>query len=231
MAVKTPPPPSEEIDYPTTDGKPMAETDVHRNNMLETISGLDLWFETDPNVYVSGNNLLYYVRGDKRKHISPDVYVVKGIPKRLRDYYLLWLEGKGPDCVIEMTSKSTKKQDLEKKFELYRDLLRVQEYFLFDPHAEYLKPPLQGYRLFAGEYARIEPVAGRLPSEVTGLHLEQSGSYLRLYDPRTAKWLPTPKEFVQAAREAEAARQKAEGELDQLRRELTELRQQKTDSK
>ena len=51
----------------------------------------------DPDVYVWGNMMLYYVEGDRRKHVSPDVFVVRGVPKRPeRDYYLTWKEGKGP---------------------------------------------------------------------------------------------------------------------------------------
>ena len=49
----------------------------------------------------------------------------------------------------------------------------MPEYFLFDPRSEYLKPSLRGFRLIAGEYRPIEPIDGRLPSEMLGLHLEQ----------------------------------------------------------
>jgi hypothetical protein len=106
--------------------------------------------------------------------------------------------------------------------------LRVQEYFLFDPEEEYLTPSLQGFRLEQGDYVRIEPVAGRLPSQLLGLHLERQGSYLRLYDPATGQILPTPQEQV-ARSEAEAAQsrvalQNAEAEIERLRRELAALR-------
>jgi Uma2 family endonuclease len=173
-------------------------------------------------VYVSGNMMMYYVPGDKRRHISPDVFVTFGIPKLPeRKYYLVWEEGKGPDVIFEISSKSTKRDDLGKKFTLYRDTLRVQEYFLFDPEEEYLTPSLQGFRLEQGDYVRIEPVAGRLPSQLLGLHLERQGSYLRLYDPATGQILPTPQEqVVQHA----AALQNAAAEIERLRRELAALR-------
>ena len=57
-------------------------------------------------VYVSGNLLVYYVPGDRLRHLSPDVFVAKGVPKRERLNYLMWEEGKGPDVVIELTSSS-----------------------------------------------------------------------------------------------------------------------------
>ena len=126
-------------------------------------------------------------------------------------YYLIWEEGKAPDLVIELTSKSTKREDQSKKRDLYRDVLRVPEYFLFDPTEDYLKPPLQGFRLVGDEYIRIEPVDGRLPSEILGLHLERDGQELRLYDPETRSRLPTPREREDASkREAEMAKREAE---------------------
>src|SRR5215471_16870651 len=87
-------------DYPTTDGKPMAETDDHRNVMLDLISGLQHHYAADPLVYVSGNLLLFYERGNKRRHVAPDVFIVKGVPKGLREHYLTWAERKAPEVVI-----------------------------------------------------------------------------------------------------------------------------------
>ncbi|MHB1423517.1 MAG: Uma2 family endonuclease [Gemmataceae bacterium] len=207
--------------YPTSDGKPVAETDWHRDLMNALIQTLKVWYASKPRVYVSGNLLLFYEEGNRRRHVSPDVFVVKGIAKHDRPNYLLWREGKGPDVAIELTSSSTRRKDLEDKYELYQDTLRVKEYFLFDPLGDYLDPSLQGHRLRGGQYRMIRAVAGRLPSQVLGLHLERSGRELRLYDPDTARWLPTPLEM---AVEAEAARQQAEAENERLRRELTELR-------
>jgi hypothetical protein len=86
---------------------------------------------------------------------------------------------------------------------LYRDTLRVPEYFLFDPFGDYLVPQFQGYRLHEGQYLAIEPLNGRLPSVALGLHLEGVGEVLRLWDPATETRLPTTSE---RAAEAEAAR-------------------------
>lgn len=209
--------------YPTSDGRPMAETDWHRILMAILIDTLTAWYADRPRVYVSGNLLIFYEPGNKRRHVSPDVFVVKGVAKRLRPNYLLWEEGRGPMLVIELTSSSTKSEDLHKKFLLYQDVLKVREYFLFDPLGDYLDPPLRGYRLRGGKYQPIPALAGRLPSQVLGLHLERHGSDLRLYDPQTGLWLPTPAERTD---QAEAARRGAEAENERLRRELTELRRQ-----
>ena len=208
------------VNYPTSDGKPMAETDWHRDLMAALIQTLNAYYANDPMVYVSGNLLVFYEPGNRRRHVSPDVFVVKGVEKRQRPNYLIWDERKGPEVVIELTSRTTREEDLEDKYELYLRL-RVSEYFLFDPLGDYLRPPLEGYRLLRGRYKAITPVHGRLPSKVLGLHLEGHGRELRLYNPATKQWLPTPDE---ALRQAEEARRQAESEVEHLRRELDALR-------
>jgi Uma2 family endonuclease len=190
---------------------------------------LRTWFADDPQVYVSGNNLMYYVPGDKNRHVAPDVFVVKGIPKnKQRDYYLVWEEGRAPQLIIEITSPSTKKEDLETKYRLYRDTLRVQEYFLFDPYGEYLRPKLQGYRLQRRQYVRIKQVAGRLPSEVLALEFEAAGDDLRVLNPATNAWLQTPEEALTTKDEALAAKDEAlaakDDEIARLRGQLDSLR-------
>jgi len=239
--------PLPDIDYPTSDGRPMAESDLHRDVMVAAIDTLQLHY-TGQRVYVSGNILLFYRPGDKRRHVSPDVLVVLGLEPRSRDNYLLWEEGRAPNVVIEVTSPSTRKEDLQDKLEIYRDEIGVAEYFLFDPRSEYLNPVLQGHRLRPGRYVPIAPVAGRLPSQELGLHLEPDGSQLRFYDPVAERWLPTRLQQKDAALEqkdaalqrqqaalqrqqvalerSEAARRQSEAEAERLRQELAALRRQ-----
>jgi len=193
----------------------MGETDLHRDNMVDAIETLKQYY-SGQRAYVSGNILLFYRPGNRRRHVSPDVLVTKGLQQRQRENYLLWQEGRPPNIVIEITSKSTREEDLEDKFEIYRDEVRVAEYFLFDPRGDYLRPALQGYRLQGGRYERIKRVAGRLPSAELGLHLEQDGNQLRFWDPAARRRLPTPEE---ARRAAEAERQRAEVERQQAETE------------
>ncbi len=172
------------VDYPTSDGKPMAETELHWQVMVDVVETLREFFVAEPMVHVGGNLLLFYEEGNRRKHVSPDAFMVRGIPKfPLRDYYLLWEEGRPPDVIIEITSKTTRREDQNKKRILYRDVLKISEYFQFDPTEDYLKPSLQGVRRIGDEYVPIEPVDGRLYSENLGLSLERSGWELRLWDP------------------------------------------------
>ena len=65
------------IVYPTSDKRPMAETDDHRDLMVEVIDTLKIRYASYPRVYVSGNLLVFYEPGDRLRHLSPDVFVVK----------------------------------------------------------------------------------------------------------------------------------------------------------
>jgi hypothetical protein len=186
--------------------------------MVETIDSLRLHYAGQP-VYVSGNILLFYQPGNRRRHVSPDVLVVKGLDPHDRENYLLWEEGRPPNVVIEVTSESTREEDQYDKFEIYRDCIRVPEYFQFDPRGEYLQPALQGYRLKARRYEPIEPVSDRLPSRELGLHLERYERRLRFWNPASGAWIPTLQESREALsanwQQAEAKRQQAEAKRQQ----------------
>jgi Uma2 family endonuclease len=208
-----------EIEYPETDDRPMAESDLHRDVMLDLIHALRSRYAGEPKVYVAGNLLLYYVEGNPRASIAPDVFMVRGVPKGRRRTYLLWKEGRAPSFVIEVTSESTCAEDLGKKKDCY-ERLGVEEYFLFDPAGEYLRPRLQGYRLAAGRYQSLaEGADGSLSSRTTGLVLRPEGTNLRLVDAATGERLLWVEEETAARRAAEERAQTLEKELEQLRRE------------
>lgn len=209
------------IVYPDSDGQPMAETGIHVKRMIYLIDALSDFYQDDPLVYVIGNIFIYYEEGNPQKSISPDTFVVFGVPKKERRVYKVWEEGKAPDVVFEVTSKKTRRQDTQEKPGLYARL-GVQEYFLFDPLEEYLHPPLQGYRLVEGVYIPISPELGSdgnvaLRSQILGLIIQREESWPRLYDARTGERLLTSEEAQVARREADIramreaeARQEAE---------------------
>jgi Uma2 family endonuclease len=190
--------------------------------MTDSIAMLGAHFAPEPEVYVSGNMMMYYVEGNADKSVSPDVFVTRGIPKLPeRETYKIWVEGKGPDVVIEVTSKATARIDQRKKFDLYRDVLKVREYFMFDPREKTLAGvSLCGYRLIEDQYELIPKTDGRLASEILGLHLEVSGGQLRFYDPERGAYLPTPQEIREALEHEAAARAAAEAQGRQDREAL-----------
>lgn len=224
--------------YPESDGKPMAETDTHRDLMTNVlIVPLQIRYQQVENVYVTGNILLYYEEGNPQSVISPDVFVVFDLPKAHRRTYKTWLEGKVPDVIFELTSTSTRLRDLTEKRYLYEEL-GVSEYFIFDPLQEYLKPPLRGFVLQDGFFSNIK-VSQRadgeyqLFSERLGLEIHTAGNLLRLYDPLTKGYLPYGTEEglarQQAQKQAERekmVRQQAQkqAEREKMARQQAEIR-------
>ena len=213
------------IDYPSSDGKPMAESDSQRKPLTYAVDCLGHHFRNHPDVYVSGNLLIYYQQGTLAR-VAPDVFVVFGARDEERSSYLLWEEPKAPDFVLEIASPGTWREDQTSKRELY-SRLGVGEYWQYDPTRDYLQPPLQGLELVRGEYEplpRWELADGTLAarSEVLGLELRLAGRRLRFHDPQTGKDLPDLAETDEQRREAEAraeqeaaARQAAETRVQQ----------------
>ena len=201
------------IVYPESDGKPMAETDIHRDVMVDFIQILRNYYHNEKDVYVSGNLLMYYEKGNPRKFISPDVFVVFGVEKKQRDTYLTWEEAHTPDFVLEVAIPSTVSKDLGQNKELYASVLAVKEYYIYDPMGQ-IVPSFIGYRLVDSEYQEIDFVNGRLPSETLELELGEHDGNLRLYNPTTSQWLQTPQE---RANNAESELAKALAEIERLR--------------
>jgi hypothetical protein len=230
-----------EIDYPSSDGKPIAETDLHWDWMVTNAQRLKRFF-AGRRVYMASNLLIYYVEGDPRKCVAPDAFVVKKCWRGRRETFLIWKEGRTPNFVLETTSKTTRREDKGKK-KLIHAALRVGEYFLYDPRGDWLKPPLQGNRLADGVYEPILPDAeGGVVSQELGIRFVLENGDLVMFDVATGERLPSAEERAlqlqqradhekrradhekQRAEEAErraneerAARQALENELVRLR--------------
>lgn len=188
----------------------MAETDIHRDQMVDLITALQEHYQNE-DVYVSGNILLYYEKGEPRSHISPDVLIVFGIKNEPREIYRTWLEGKPPDLVVEITSKTTKFKDVGIKKGLY-EALGVREYLLFDLTGDYLTPNFQAYRLVDGIYVRaLLPENTGFLSQF-GLQFRVVDGELRVYDSQSRLLMtPTEKARQQMERaDSEASRADAE---------------------
>ena len=214
------------IEYPSGDGKPMAENDAQLLAMLYAIGALRVHYRDRSDVYVSGDLLMYYEKGNPRMSVAPDVFVVFGVEDRMRQRYLIWKEGKGPDFVLEVASKSTWREDLGPKRDLYARL-GVKEYWQYDPTGEYFTPVLQGLRLAGDAYVHQLAVkspdgALTLTSETLGLELRAQGGEMRFRDPATGQVLLSQYEEHVARREEAAARQAAEARVTELEALLRE---------
>lgn len=199
------------IHYPESDGQPIGETDYHVTIILYLRQALRHFFRQAEQVYVAANMLFYYEEDNPTAFRSPDVFVVKGISRHNRRVYKLWVEGVAPCAIFEITSRSTRLEDLGTKRALY-EMLGVQEYFLFDPLDEYLSPQLQGFSLVKGYYQpmTLQP-DGTLSSQELGIILRPEGNFLRVVDPVTGEAVPTLDEAVDLAfMETERAKTEAE---------------------
>ncbi len=89
-----------DIFYPESDGKPIAETEMHINILVYLREALIDFFRNLPNAYVGANMLRYYEEGNPAASVAPDVFVVKGISKDVRCTFKAWVEGKAPDVIL-----------------------------------------------------------------------------------------------------------------------------------
>ena len=206
--------PFTEIEYPDSDGLPMAESDFQRECLTYAVEALRGHFRERDDVYVSGNLFIYYEEGNPKAVVAPDVFVVIGASNHDRPSYKLWNEPKGPDFVLEITSKSTRGEDQGAKRGIYA-YLGVREYWQYDPTGDYLDPPLQGFQLIERNYWPLRaatPLPGgfSLRSEVLGLDLRLEEGVFRFHDPRTGQKLLSYLEAEQARLEAEQVRSAAE---------------------
>ena len=214
------------LEYPESDGEPMAETPKHQQVMIDCMDTIRRHLREVPDVFIGGNMFLYYEEGNPRKNISPDVFMVHGVSQKDIRTYKTWEQPSTLDFVLEVASPSTVENDLTVKKEIYATILRVKEYYIYDPYHE-SDPFFIGFRLVGDTYQEIPFVAERLASEVLGLELGEYEGLLRLYNPVTSVWLLPSQERVDAA-ESRAAhesrmRQALEAELAEARAALKRL--------
>ncbi len=146
---------------------------------------------------------MYYNPRDGRDHVSPDVYVVFDREPPAPPSWRTWVEGKFPDIVWEITSPSTRHEDVGRKRELYARL-GAREYYIYDPQQE-TSPSFLGFEL---RVARMEPLvalssggimSSLLRAELRPMAMERTerrpaGTWLRVIDPQSGLPLPTSEE-------------------------------------
>ena len=210
--------PAEGLLYPSSDGLPLAENEWQLRAIHDAFGILKIRYRDRPDVYVSGDLLIYYEKGNPRRSVAPDVFVVFGAAKRRRDVYKLWEEPKAPDLVLEVASKSTWREDLGRKRALYA-ALGVREYWLFDPRDEFFDPTLRCLVLRDGVYrelpAAVDNGARTIRSGVLGLDLRAEGGALRFWDPVAREFLKSHAEAIAGLAEERAARAAAAMKRDE----------------
>ena len=213
-----------EARYPSSDGKPMSENDFQRYAICYLYDAVRFyWYGDQPNVYVSGNLLIYAKEGDRAAVAAPDLFVVIGARDLPRYSYRLWEEPKPPDFALEVAAPSSWKHDLNEKRAIYESM-GVKEYVACDPRAEFYEPPLRGFRLEGRAYVPIDAErhggVWTLHSEVLGLTFRQFGEKVRLMDPATGRDLPTHEELLLSHRNSAARAEAAEARIAELEARL-----------
>jgi Uma2 family endonuclease len=211
-----------QTELPETDGEPL-ESPWHLAAIVLLMDLVRSHLRGRDDFFVGGNMFLYYsdeqVRN--RDYKGPDFFFVDGVDgKRPRGSWVVWLEdGRYPDLIMELLSKTTAKHDRTTKKKLYERTFHTPEYFCYDPN----RHKLEGWRLNGqGRYQTIKPNKhGWLWSEQLelwlgtweGQYLEQEGTWPRLYR-KDGSLVPT------RAEAGEQRADRAEAELARLKARL-----------
>ena len=200
-------------------GGNQGRVEIHLGNPETTIVSGELYICSAPGAPVRYPDLLVAFDAD------PDLY-------KANNGYVVSLQGKPPDLVLEIASRHTWQTDLEIKPAFYAGL-GVGEYWRFDETGEFHKTRLAGDRLVNGRYEPItiyELPDGELRgySEVTGLYFCWREGQLDWYDPDAEDYIPS-QETERRRAEAERRRADAERRLREQERQRAEAERQRAD--
>ena len=200
--------PFQQVIYPESDGKPMADN-TKQFRWIVTIQGsLDALFKDDNNVFVAGDLLWYPVEENNTISKAPDVMVVFGRPKGDRGSYQQWQENNiAPQVVVEILSPGNRLTEMLNKLRFY-ERYGVEEFYIYDPD----RGDLGGWLRSGEELREINPIAGWVSPRL-GVRFELSSEGLELYRPDGQKFAT----YVELDRQRELAIARAERLAAKLR--------------
>ena len=208
----------EQIVYPESDGKPMADNTKQFRWIVTLEGGFEALFRDREDVFVAGDLFWYPVEGRPDIRMAPDVMIVFGRPKGDRPSYKQWEEGNiAPQVVFEVLSPSNSLLEMAKKLEFY-DRYGVEEYYLYDPETGDFTGWIRGED---GRLRVIDEIQGWVSPRL-GVRFEIEDGELRIIRPDGQRFLTyteLEQERARALRQAEEERFRAE-KLAQRLREL-----------
>jgi Uma2 family endonuclease len=162
------------IEYPDSDGEPLAENNEQLRLIFLIKSELDAIF-AEAEVAVEGDLFWYPVQGDNNLRRAPDVMVIFGRPKRYRGSYKQWREGGiAPQVAFEILSPSNDAAEMLAKRNFY-ETYGVEEYYEYDPE----RLELRGWRRVNGFFQPIEEMNGWVsPRLGIRFEIDQDGQLL-----------------------------------------------------
>jgi Uma2 family endonuclease len=196
--------------------EPEMEGVLHVLTFFYLMSSLRWYWREKKNWFAIGNLSVFYPEYSRRagrvirKKLSfrgPDFFVALGVDPNLpRNSWVVEREGKYPDVIVEILSKSTAKKDRGEKKKIYERTFKTHEYFLFDPDTK----RVEGFRLVNERYVDILPDAhGHLWSERLEMSFGMHEENLRFFT-ADGSLVPLPDEAAtQAIMEREMEREKA----------------------
>lgn len=167
----------EELLYPSSDGKPMADNTLQFEWIVKIKLNLER-ITVGKDIFVAGDLLWYPVEGSPRTNKAPDVMVAIGRPKGHRRSYRQWREKHiAPQVVFEILSKSNDSDEMNKKLNFYQKH-GVQEYYIYDPDKNIFTIYHQTDKRLS-----IQPVTEHWTSPLLGIHFHWTDKTLELADP------------------------------------------------
>jgi Uma2 family endonuclease len=201
----------EQIVYPESDGKPMADNTKQFRWIVTLEGGFEALFRDREDVFVAGDLFWYPVEGRPDIRMAPDVMIVFGRPKGDRPSYKQWEEENiAPQVVFEVLSPSNSLLEMAKKLEFY-DRYGVEEYYLYDPETGDFTGWIRGED---GRLRVIDEIQGWVSPRL-GARFEIEDGELRIIRPDGQRFMT----YLELQQQAEHERQRA-AKLAQRLREL-----------
>jgi len=215
----------EEVFYPSSDGKPMANSTTQAREMMRTHGGLSALFRNDPHVFVAADLLWYPIEGDNKTSVAPDVMVALGRPKGDRRSYLQWKEDNiPPQVVFEFLSHANTEREMIEKFHFY-ERHGVQEYYVNDPE----RRTLEGWIRQGDKLVPIEQMEGWV-SPLLGVRFGQENGELVLSYPdgrRFDTYEEIDAQLQQERERVEQERKRVEQERKRVEQERKRVEQER----
>ena len=181
----------------------------HLGKSETTVVGCDLYLALIPPALLGSMSGLTY----------PDLFIAFDADPAgylARNGYVISEQGKPPDFILEVASRSTGRRDTIDKRVAYA-ALGVPEYWRFDETGEFHGARLAGDQLVNGRYAPID--IEQLPdgnlqgySTALNLNLRWENGQLAWYDPETEKHIPRLEDAEARIRDLEETIRRLRGE-------------------